>query len=136
MHTTKHILSGLLIVAIAFSGWPVFSPHDTNRDGNIGLEDAMMSVKDFSDSATDLSRFETAMRNTVTAMKAAAGITTSIKSENNFKNTSSDTGHLLMVMHQSNAFVKDKKGTRTGAPHISFNSYICGPESPPPQESA
>jgi hypothetical protein len=72
---TLHIL---LIAFLLASGIPVFGPGDVNRDGTVGLEDAIMGVKGFARSAENPSAFTEAVASALTSLSVAAGLTASI----------------------------------------------------------
>jgi hypothetical protein len=69
---TVHII---LALALLFTGLPLYERADMNRDGKVGLTDAMISVRQLFDQAeADGESFRAGMENTLTSLSVAAGL--------------------------------------------------------------
>ena len=53
MKAANPVISALLIVLMLLSGLPLFSPEDANRDTLVGLDDVILQVMDFAETADD-----------------------------------------------------------------------------------
>lgn len=67
MQTAKHILSTTLILTILVSGLPIFSPEDANRDSKVNIEDVILRIQDFAQTADNPSAFAINLENAVSA---------------------------------------------------------------------
>jgi hypothetical protein len=75
-------INTVLILALLFSGFPVFHVQDINRDNNVNLKDAILHMKIFADRVEDISSFRERTRNTILTLKQIAGLEASIDKEN------------------------------------------------------
>ncbi len=78
MRRIGFILHILLIIGMLASGIPFFNPGDVNHDGAVGLEDAIMGVKDFARSAENPAVFTDAIEKAISSLSVVAGLETSI----------------------------------------------------------
>jgi len=74
MQCIKHILSAIVIAALILSGVPVFSPDDASRDNRVDLEDAVLRVRDFAQTAEDPEMFAAGVEKAISALNAVAGL--------------------------------------------------------------
>jgi hypothetical protein len=109
MRTFKSALHIMLALAILSTGLPLFQSGDMNRDGRIGLSDAVISVRQLVQEAeTDGVAFRGGMENTLNSLSVAAGLKSVIR-------TDREPGHA------------------TGAvamPALMMDGYRCEPLSP------
>jgi hypothetical protein len=80
MRTFRSALHIMLALAILSTGLPLYQSGDMNRDGRIGLSDAIVSVRQLVDRATvgDAS-FRGGMENTLNSLSVAAGLKSVIR---------------------------------------------------------
>ena len=141
MQPTKHLLSAILIITVLFSGLPLFSPQDVNRDRTVDLEDAIVALRGLQalseirgwDSPAEVtlrSRLEKAME----AFKALAG-EKSLVSTKEGKAFSSSIGHFVALL-PSSSFEPLFRHERVLFPgKESFLSIDIEPLTPPPRST-
>ena len=81
MRTVRIFFHSILLLAILSTGLPLYHPSDMNRDGRIGLSDAIISVRELARTATSESAFRDGMENTLISLSVAAGLTNMIRTE-------------------------------------------------------
>ena len=79
MQIAKHIISLVIVLTVLCSGFHVFPPEDINRNGGVGLEDAILSVKAFLGIDDAPEEFTAKIKNTLSAFQINAGLKTVIK---------------------------------------------------------
>jgi hypothetical protein len=79
MRTLRKITNILLALAILSTGLPLYHPADMNRDGEVGLTDAIVSVRQLSRTATGEGAFRDGMENTLTSLSVVAGLKSAIR---------------------------------------------------------
>jgi len=71
----SRIAAILLTIAIVAGGFPYFHPNDDNRDGSVGIEDAVVALKAVLENPDmDLIAAQHRMQAAMTAIEAAAGL--------------------------------------------------------------
>lgn len=81
MRAARQIIHYMLVLTILSAGLPLYQSGDMNRDGELGLEDAIMSVRQLAGTASDEGSFRLGMENALTALSVAAGIKSVIRAE-------------------------------------------------------
>ena len=79
MQIAKHIISLFIVLTVLCSGFHVFPPEDINRNGGVGLEDAILSVKAFLCIGDTPEKFSAKIRNTLSAFQINAELKTIIE---------------------------------------------------------
>ena len=132
MRRTVHILLILLLVA---SGMPLFGPGDVNRDGAVGLEDAIMGVKELAVTADEqASCFRSGVEHALSSLTIVAGLRTMIKAGDD---PAGSAGQLTFATPYLVAYtgISLPEGCSTQVPDLSFtyHSTALTPQSPPPR---
>ena len=134
MQTIQRSFSFILILIFLSAGLPVFSPEDVNRDGEVCLKDAVLSIISLAQTAEKPAKFTSDIKNTLSALQIAAGLKTVIKKKADDKEVSaSNTVYLISSYHFQNfsdlfAFVHETEA--------SYISDIPLPNYPPPRYAA
>jgi hypothetical protein len=141
MRILTPIVNVALVLALVFSGLPLFSPEDTNRDRRVDLEDAIVALRglqalseirgwDSPAKVTLRSRLEKAME----AFKALAG-EKSLVSTKEGKALFSSIGHFVALL-PSFSFEPLFRHERVLFPgKESFLSIDIEPLTPPPRSA-
>ena len=79
MRPAKHILSAILIAALLSSGLPLHGPEDANRDSLTNLEDAILNVRDFTQTAHKPAVFTSKVKKVLSTLHVVAGLKTYIQ---------------------------------------------------------
>lgn len=79
MRLLRNPIHFLLALAILSAGLPLYHPADMNRDGEVGLTDAIVSVRQLARSVTGEGAFRDRMENTLTSLSVAAGLKSVIR---------------------------------------------------------
>ncbi len=131
MRRTVHIL---LILLLAASGMPLFGPGDVNRDGTVGLEDAIMGVKELAVTADEQACFRNGVENALSSLTIVAGLRTVIKAGDD---PAGSAGQLTFATPYlvACAGISLPEGCSTQVPDLSFtyHSTALTPQSPPPR---
>lgn len=133
MRITKHIIIPVLIVLVLFSGLPVFSPEDANRDISVDLKDAILQVRDFARTAQEPHTFAARVEKALSTLHAVAGLKTVIKQAND-KNSSansiySDLPYIISSYSFSQPLCIFSKVTEEP---VFYKTFIFVPDPPPP----
>jgi hypothetical protein len=137
MQNLKHISIGILAVAVLSSGLPVFAPEDAARDNTVDLKDAILLVRDFARTAENPADFSTMVKRAVSALQAAAGLKTVIKSDGGPKSTVSPFSIRLPYLVCSFYHVLfSMESAKVPEPSMNYQSIDITPDSPPPRLSS
>ena len=79
MRVFRNIIHIMLALAILSTGLPLYHPADMNRDGEIGLTDAIVSVRQLARAATGEGAFRNGMENTLNSLSVVAGLKSVIR---------------------------------------------------------
>ncbi len=80
MRAFRSIIHILLVLAILATGLPLYDSADVNRDGKVGLTDAIVSIRQLVDrAAADRAAFRDGMESTLNSLSVAAGLKTTIR---------------------------------------------------------
>ena len=79
MRLFKNLVHFMLALTILSAGLPLYHPADMNRDGELGLTDAIVSIRQLARSVTGEGAFRDGMENTLTSLSVAAGLKSVIR---------------------------------------------------------
>ena len=134
MHTIKHILSLSLVAVILFSGFPVFSPEDTNRDNRVDLADVILNVKVLVQTAEQQGSFTQGVENAILSLQVLAGLNIFIKSKKNTKhNINTLTPDYTCLISSKIIPPKSLSGWQLSDRPLIFESTLHLPDKPPPE---
>jgi hypothetical protein len=134
MQTARHILSALLVLGLLSSGLHLTGPEDANRDNRVDLEDAILSIRDFVQSAEEPFTFKFTTENAISVLRSVAGLKASIRPPKDTKaapSSMSPYGQYLLpsvhdAFHLDFSFIVDE--------HLfSYESLSVKPPTPPPE---
>jgi len=132
MHTTKYIISAILIITLLSSGLPLFSPEDANRDTMVTLEDAILNVRDLTGTAENPAAFAVSMKKTLSTLCAVAGLNTIIKKNDDIK-FKTQFGFEIPYLISSNTLLILSNNYSLSSERIFFyESIVTSPDPPPP----
>ena len=87
MRILTPIVNVALVLALIFSGLPLFSLQDANRDSVVNLEDAILHVKGFARTAEEPATFRTQIEKAVSTLYVVSGLKSVIKQAGDTKST-------------------------------------------------
>jgi hypothetical protein len=130
--TIRNLFLGFLLLVILISGFPTYHAADMNRNSEIDLQDAIMSVRAFTDSINNPDSFRQSVENVVMALKVVSGLKKVIKSEreNLGINYSGDAAYLVTFHNFRTPSVQSQKVSDRVFFH---HSYTILPPVPPPR---
>ena len=130
----RHLLITTLIVALLFSGLPPLIPEDATRDTRVDLKDAILLVREFARTAENPADFSASVKRAVSALHAAAGLKTMIKSEGSPKSTAPPFFiRLPYLVGSFHHFFPSTDGVKISEPSIIYRSVDLRSDSPPPE---
>jgi len=132
MRTAKHFLSSILALALLSSGLPVFCPHDANRDRKVNLDDAILHVRDFADTAQKPASFESTVEKTIFTLHVLAGLKTHIKPTEEAKSTAFQLDSLYLPSLVDLPF-HFHRCSQLNEMVFSYESIVMTPDTPPPK---
>ena len=89
MRIPKIALNAVLILALLMTGLPDFFPEDLNRDGDVSLQDVILSLKELTITLNDVEPFASKFRNTLSTLSTVAGLKSSVISKTDDEKISS-----------------------------------------------
>lgn len=132
MHTTKHIISVVLIVTMLSSGLPLFSPEDANLDSSVTLEDVILHVRDLARSAENPETFTAGMKKTLSTLYAVAGLKTIIKKNNEIKFKTQFGFEIPYLISSNTLLILSNNYLLASERDYFYESIVISPDSPPP----
>ena len=81
MQALRRTIHIILVLAILSTGMPFYHPGDANRDGEVGLADAILRVRDFARTADNPGAFRDGVEDVLITIAAVAGFKKVIKSD-------------------------------------------------------
>ena len=134
MRTAKSIIPFILIIAILSSGLPIFSPNDVNKDDKITLEDLIISVRDFSNTADRPASFTSNMKRVLSTLNVVVGLKTEIKTANDVQSMSSVSSLNLTYLTPTKPILNqsDNHWKIIEKPFF-YKSFVSSPDTPPPK---
>lgn len=134
MRTAKNILCSVLVGALLCSGVPLFAPEDANRDNFTNLEDAILNVRDFTQTADSPAVFISKVKKVLSTLHVVAGLKTHIISAKDSKSTNTlyglDLSYLICPIDFS--IPSYNSSPVLEAPFL-YVSVIHTPTPPPPE---
>lgn len=134
MQNLKHIFITILAVAVISSGLPVVAPEDAFRDHKVDLKDAILLVRDFAGTAENPVDFSARVKRAVSALHAAAGLKTVIKSDGGPKSTVSPLFvqlPFLICLHHH--LLPPTESVKVLEMSKNYQNVDITPDSPPPR---
>ena len=140
MNLLKNTISYLLILVIISSGIPIYLVEDATHDGVIDLEDAILQVQDFTESAESTISFSLHLEKMVSTLSSIAGLKTLINPNKEDKSSQKSASIVVPLDTISNSFTihfpHDLTGTKKYPKHlIIYESKSFAPTTPPPRIS-
>lgn len=136
MHSSKNIVSILLVFLMLGAGLPVFNSGDVSRDGRTDLQDVILSVRDLARTADGPGELTHNLKQVVTTLTAVAGLKTVIQQANDSNSSNSvqalDTPYLKYTTEQ---IVLTQSWSGLDDQTTSIESFSNKPVLPPPQIS-
>ena len=132
MRATKHIFSSILVLALLSSGLPVFCPHDANQDRRVDLDDAILHVRDFAQTADRPATFQSTVEKTIFTLHIIAGIKTHIKPAKEAKSTAFQP-ELLYLLSLVDLPFHFNTCSQLNEQSFSYESIVITPDTPPPE---
>ena len=134
MKAANPVISALLIVLMLLSGLPLFSPEDANRDTLVGLDDVILQVMDFAETADDPVTFTSQVEKMLATLHAVAGMRAVIKPE---QDTSSTNPSFCLdgpyLMSSSAEWAPSDICSFFCEESPSYESVVITPFTPPPR---
>ena len=134
MTLSKHIINIALVVAIIIAGLPFYRSEDASRDQVIDLKDAVLLVKDFSQTAEHPEAFSASMEKVISTLNIVSGLKTDIQPNDHAKSSSKlfhfDFAYLI-TSHEY--FTKLNEYTIVPGPPDTFRSITLRVNTPPPR---
>lgn len=132
MHTTKHIISAILIITLLSSGLYLFSPEDANRDTMVTLEDAILNVRYLAGTAEKPAAFAVSMKKTLSTLYAVAGLKTIIKKNNNIKFKTQFGFEIPYLISSNTLLILSNNYSPFSERDFFYESVVISPDPPPP----
>lgn len=127
MRIPKIALNAVLILAILMTGLPDFFPEDLNRDGDVSLQDVILSLKELTLTLNEAEPFGSKFRNTLSTLFTVAGLKPSVISKSDDKKISSFTSLYIVSCFLS----LDLDTSYTKAPDVFTRRFISNDSFPP-----
>jgi hypothetical protein len=134
MQTSHRIVSLILALLMVSSGLPLFSVEDANRDTLVGLDDAIIHIRDFTQTAEDPVAFTSTVEKMLAALHTVAKLKTVIKPQQDTKSTSlSFCLDLPYLISSYDGLTPSSLFTSLHDVSLPYQSMIITPASPPPE---
>lgn len=133
MKAFRRPLRLLLCIVVLGAGWPILAPQDINRDRNVDLIDALLTVRNFTRSAEAPENFQYLAKNAISTLQATAGLIPVLRTDTDASTVASAFGFNAVLT--ATAFLSPPSAT--GEPVwmavYRFASCSLDPETPPPR---
>ncbi len=136
MRRIKATVHMLLIALFLASGMPGFGPGDLNRDGAVGLEDAIMGVKELANVAEDQVNFHEGLEKTLSSINVLAGLRTVIKAGGDAAGSSSSHLEAPFLVTSTKFGLTDGSIAHVSDLYFTCHSRTIEPIHPPPRLTA
>jgi hypothetical protein len=134
MRLFRNIIHIVLVLTILSTGLPLYHPADMNRDGEVGLTDAIVSVRRLAGAATGEGAFRDGMENTLTSLSVAAGLKRVIRTGRDPGSETSVPALSAFMITSSHKFEALPPALRCAADRsLLYNSPMFVPLTPPPR---
>ena len=136
----KYITSFLLVLVISISGLPVFLVEDASHDGTVDLQDAILQVQDFSESADSSFSFALGFEKMLHTLSSVAGLKNFIDPNKESKSSKHQSNLVITPAKITNSFSIKLPPLLTGRETYSekpllYESRASDPSIPPPRIS-
>lgn len=140
MDLIKNILSTLLILLVTSSGLPVYMMEDASRDGTVDLQDAIMQVQDFVQSAEGQVSFSFRFEKMFNTLSSVAGLKSLIDPDKESKSSKHQIKVVVAPDKITNSFFINLPRLQTGTEvytenFLLYESRVFEPTIPPPRLS-
>lgn len=136
MRAVRPIIHCILVLAIISAGLPLYQTGDMNRDGKMGLEDAILSVRHLAKAASDEVSFRQTMENALTSLAVAAGLTSVLRSAREPGiDRSLPAAPLFIVTSSYTLESYPSSAPCIAGPSFCYHSPLLMPPTPPPRIS-
>jgi hypothetical protein len=134
MRLFRNIIHFLLALAILSTGLPLYHSADMNRDGEVGLTDAIVSVRQLARTATGEAAFRDGMENTLTSLSVAAGLKSVIRTARDPGSETSVSALSVFVITSTDTFEALPPADLCAADRsLLYHSPMLIPLTPPPR---
>lgn len=134
MRNVRSIFHIILALAILSTGLPIYRSADMNRDGEVGLTDAIVSVRQLSRVANGEGAFRDGMENTLTSLSVAAGLKSVIRTGRDPGCETSVSALPVLMINAAYRFEALPPAVLCAADgSLLYNSPIPMPITPPPR---
>ena len=134
LKNVSRILSVILVLLMLSSGLPLFNPEDANRDQKIGLDDAILQVKDFAGTAEETGSFAARVERMLSTLHVVAGLNTIMKPARDTQSTvASFDLDLPYLVSFSDEFAPTDVPSSLCEKSVLYESVVFAPSPPPPQ---
>ena len=136
MRIIRILIHGMLLLAILSTGLPLYQPADMNRDGRIGLSDAIVSVRELAQTVADKNAFREGMENTLIALSVTAGLKSMVRADRNQGTGPVPTVLPAFIVDISYKFAALSASVFPGADQsLFYHSPSFSPVKPPPRNA-
>jgi hypothetical protein len=134
MRDVRSFIHIILAIAILSTGLPLYHPADMNRDGEIGLTDAIVSVRQLSRVAKGEDAFRDGMENTLTSLSVVAGLKSVIRAGRDPGCETSVSALPVLMIHEAYRFEALPPVVLCATDgSLLYDSPIPMPITPPPR---
>lgn len=134
MRLFRNILHLMLALAILSTGLPLYHPADMNRDGEVGLTDAIVSVRQLSLAASGEGAFRDGLENTLTSLSVAAGLKSVIRTGRDPGSETSVPAISVFMIPSADKFEALPPAALSAADRsLLYHSPMLVPLTPPPR---
>jgi hypothetical protein len=134
MRLFRNIIHIMLALAILSAGFPLYDRADMNRDGEVGLTDAIVSIRQLARAATGEGAFRDGMENTLNSLSVAAGLKSVIRAGRDPGSETSVTALSAFMITSSDKFEALPPAVLCAADRsLLYHSPMFVPLTPPPR---
>ena len=140
MNLMKNITSILLVLVISTTGIPCFLAEDASRDGTVDLQDVILQVQDFTESAEDHGSFGFRFEKMLNTLASVARLKTLIYPDKESKSSKHQGSIIISPDRIINSFSIHLPPLLSGMEDYSehlivYKSRTLDPSIPPPRIS-
>jgi len=140
MNLIKNITSILLVLVISTTGIPCFLAEDASRDGTVDLQDVILQVQDFTESAEDHGSFNFRFEKMLNTLSSVASLKTLIDPDKESKSSKHQGSIIISPDRIINSFSIHLPPLLSGMEEYSehlivYKSRTLDPSIPPPRIS-
>lgn len=136
MQALKNAIHIVLVLCMLATGLPLYLPGDANHDGEVGLADAILRVRDFAKTADNQVAFRRGMEDVLLAISVVAGFQKVIKSDRGTGSRENvNTVPIAVIQVNQNGEVIPLKSIIFSEQEYIYKSPDLTPLTPPPLPS-